>query len=181
MGDDSFIPHCFRRYTPREIMRVAPIKKSTWALLLIFGIVFSSSIAGGMDTPAEDTRVEKASEISSSSDAPIKLGEKWGVNIMAVRTTAEGFMLDFRYRVTDPEKSVKLLDRKVTPILVDQKSGAKIPVVRSRFGPMRQTTTKPTVNRVYTIIFSNPNKSVKKGDKVTVELGEFKAENLVVQ
>jgi predicted secreted protein len=37
------------------------------------------------------------------------------------------------------------------------------------------------VGRNYSVLFSNMNRSVKKGDKVTIVIGGFKAENLVVE
>lgn len=130
-----------------------------------------SQVPDAVEVSAPDNKLDSASEMD----------EKWGVKILTVRSTAEGYMLDFRYRVTDAEKSTSLLSRDVTVYLIDQKTGSKLPVVRSRFGPMRQTAVKPTENRVYTVVFSNSSRSVKKGDKVTVVIGDFKAENLSVQ
>jgi len=118
---------------------------------------------------------------SDAETQPMKeLTDQWGVEIVNLRTTAEGYMLDFRYRVIDPDKSMTLLDRKTKPYLIDPRNGAKIPVVTSRFGSMRSTTTRPIANRIYTVLFVNPGKSIKKGDKLTVVMGDFKAENVAV-
>ena len=123
----------------------------------------------------------KDKKVATTSQEGQGVEEKWGIKIQSVKATAEGFMLDFRYRIIDPEKSKMLLDRNAKPYLLNQATGEKMPVVRSRFGPIRHTTAKPTVDRNYSILFSNMNKSVKKGDKVTIVIGEFKAENLVVE
>ena len=123
----------------------------------------------------------KDKKVATTSQEGQGIEEKWGIKIQSLRATAEGFMLDFRYRIIDPEKSKMLLDRNAKPYLLNQATGEKMPVVRSRFGPIRHTTAKPTVDRNYSILFSNMNKSVKKGDKVTIVIGEFKAENLVVE
>jgi predicted kinase len=48
-------------------------------------------------------------------------------------------------------------------------------------GPLRGTGTKAQTNRVYTVMFSNEGRLIQKGSKVTVVIGEFKAENLVVE
>ena len=40
---------------------------------------------------------------------------------------------------------------------------------------------KPVADRTYVIMFRNTGRSVKTVDKVTVVLGEMKAENLVAQ
>ena len=124
---------------------------------------------------------ENSEEVVITPQEGRDIEEKWGIKIQSVRATAEGFMLDFRYRIIDPEKSKMLLDRNAKPYLLNQATGEKMPVVRSRFGPIRHTTAKPTVDRNYSVLFSNMNKSVKKGDKVTIVIGEFKAENLVVE
>ncbi len=107
--------------------------------------------------------------------------ERWGVQIVAIRQSAGGHMLDFRYRVIDPEKASLLLKRQSEVYLIDQATGTKLEVPRTKLGPMRQTAVKPEANRDYFILFSNPGGSVKKGEKVTVVIGDFKAENLIVE
>jgi len=107
--------------------------------------------------------------------------EKWGIKILSIRLTAGGYMLDFRYRVLDPEKAAPLFDRKIKPYIMDQTSGAKFSVAESpKVGALRQTR-KPEANRNYFMIFANPGKYVKKGNKVTVIADDFKVENLVVE
>jgi hypothetical protein len=56
-----------------------------------------------------------------------------------------------------------------------------MPVPRTRLGPLRQTGVKPIADRNYAILFANSNKIVKPGDKVTVVIGKFRAEDLVVE
>ncbi len=123
----------------------------------------------------------QSGEVPAAPQEEQAVEERWGIKILLVRTTAEGFFLDFRYRVIDPEKSMMLLDRKVKPYLIIEKTGEKVPVLRTKLGPMRQTAVKPTADRNYAILFGNPGKSVKKGDKVTVVIGDFRAEKLAVQ
>jgi hypothetical protein len=124
-------------------------------------------------------------EIQENGKEPLKEAqnhaEKWGVNVLAIRESAGGYMLDFRYRVIDPDKAAPLFDRKIKPYLIDQATGAKCMVPESpKIGALRQTR-KPIVDRNYFIIFANPGKMIKKGNKVTVVIGEFKAESLIVQ
>jgi hypothetical protein len=90
-------------------------------------------------------------------------------------------MLDFRYRVVDAEKAAPLFDRKNKAYLIDQASGAKFLVPESpKVGALR-TTRPPTPGKNYVILFGNPDRFVKKGNRVTVMIGDFKAENLVVE
>ena len=109
------------------------------------------------------------------------LEELWGIEITGIRLTASGFMLDFRYRVVDGEKAAPLFDRKTKPYLIHQKTGAKFAVPNPpKTGPLR-TTNKAQQGRLYWMFFGNPNRYVKSGDKVTVVIGDFKAENLIVE
>jgi len=108
------------------------------------------------------------------------LWREWGVQILGIRRAAAGYMLDFRYRVLDADKAAPLFDRKTHPYLIDQATGAKFGVPNPpKTGPLR-TSDNPKANRNYFIFFSNPGKYVKPGSLVTVVIGEFKVENLVV-
>ena len=112
------------------------------------------------------------------------LEDRWGVRPVAIRLTATDYFVDFRYVITDPEKAKAILSRSKENkeiFLLEQKTGKKFPVPITKLGPMRGTTVSPKKGRQYTILFSNVGKSVKKGDKVSVIIGKFKAENLTVE
>ncbi len=112
---------------------------------------------------------------------PTSAEEEWGLRIEAVRLTGAGNLLDFRYRVIDPKKVSPLLDRHAKPYLIDQASGVKLTVPNMpKVGSLR-AKGKPETDRVYFILFGNSKGWVKKGSRVTVVVGDFKAENLVVE
>jgi len=140
------------------------------SLLIIFSVVlFLANCA--------TTSVKEEAE---SENELISLQDKWGIKIEGIRLSAAGYMLDFRYRVIDPEKAAPLFDRQTKPYLIDQESGAKFIVPSPpKVGPLR-TSNPPQADRTYFILFANPGKYVKQGNKVTVVIGEFKAENLTV-
>jgi len=109
-----------------------------------------------------------------------QIEEQWGVRIEGIRLSAGGYMLDFRYRVTDPEKAKALSDRSEKPYIIEQATGAKFIVPSPpKVGPLR-TANPPQAGRKYFIIFANPGKYIKQGNKVTVVIGDFRAENLTV-
>jgi len=106
---------------------------------------------------------------------------KWGIQVLGIRSAAGGTMLDFRYRVLDAEKSVPLFDRKTKPYLIDQTNGARLLVPTApKLGALRQTPKNPAPNKNYFILFANPG-VVQPGNKVTVVVGDFKVENLIVE
>ncbi len=91
--------------------------------------------------------------------------------------SAAGFIIDFRYRVIDSEKAAPLFNRKTKPYLIDQASGMKLAVPNPpKIGPLR-TSNKPQANRV----FANSGGFIESGNRVTVVIGDFKADNLVVE
>jgi len=142
-------------------------------LYAFFFILNGCSTTGIKDDP---------SLVSEERESTIE--ETWGIEIQGIRYSAAGYMLDFRYKVMDPEKAVYLLDRRYKPYLVDQKSGARFIVpAPAKVGPLRQSldTGKPITGRTYFVMFANPGQYVKPGSMVTVVIGEFKAEDLKVE
>ena len=119
---------------------------------------------------------------TAARSEPESLEQKWGMQVTSLRLSANGYMVDFRYKVVDPEKAATLGDPKAKPYLLDQATGAKLVVPRSpKVGPLRQSATQLAAGKIYFALFSNPGKLVKKGNKVTVVIGDFKAENLIVE
>ncbi len=109
-----------------------------------------------------------------------QLAEKWGVEITSIRLTASDHMIDYRYRVLDPVKAAALFQRNVHPSLIHQSSGKVLSVPNTaKVGPLRNSNT-PQKGRIYWMFFGNAGQLVKAGDKVTVRIGEFQAENLIV-
>jgi len=115
------------------------------------------------------------------SQPPSNLEEQWGIQAVSLRQTAHGHLLDFRYRVLDPQKAATLLRRQNKPYLIDEATGNKLPVPSMpKIGALRQSALTPEAGKVYFVMFQNPNGFVKPGSKVTVVIGDFKAEHLVV-
>jgi len=109
------------------------------------------------------------------------LEARWGVRLEGIRLTAQGHLVDFRYRVLDPERAVNLMKRGEEAYLLDLASGVKLKVPVTKVGQLRGTGIKPVTDRVYTVMFTSGGGVVQKGSIVTVVLGEFRAENLIVQ
>jgi hypothetical protein len=109
------------------------------------------------------------------------LKRRWGVDVLGVRHNAAGYMLEFRYRVLDPEKARPLFVRQTKPVLVDEASGARFVVpTPAKTGALRNSDM-PVAGRTYWMFFANPGRYVEKGSRVSVEIGEFRAAGLVVE
>jgi hypothetical protein len=126
-----------------------------------------------------------SSSTSTSVPPPqseVKDAENLGIEVIAMRQTSGGFMLDFRYRVLNPEKAMPLFQEEITPYLIDQSSGSELPIIGStKVGPLRPTSRDPRKGVAYFMFFGNPGQLVKVGTRVTVVVDEHRLENLVVQ
>jgi hypothetical protein len=122
-----------------------------------------------------------AAEPADRSIGHALLEYQWGVHVESVRRTAGGLAIDFRYRVTDPDKAQPLFARKTEPYAIDQKSGTKLRVPRGpKIGPLR-SRGGGVGGQVNYILFANPGPVVGPGDRIAVVVGEFRAENLQVE
>jgi hypothetical protein len=104
----------------------------------------------------------------------------WGVDILGVKLVSSGLMLRFSYRVLDANKAKVLNDKKATPLLIDQKSGAKLEVpTLEKVGQLRQSPP-PENGHEYWMVFSNKGEVVKPGSRVDIVIGNFRAKGLIV-
>ncbi len=105
-----------------------------------------------------------------------------GIELLGLRPSAAGYMLDLRYRVVDPEKAAPLLDRKLQPHLRDEATGAKLFVpVAAKVGALRKTGGVPKAGQTYAMLFANPGKYLASGAEVTLVIGERQVRGLTVQ
>ncbi len=106
-----------------------------------------------------------------------------GIRVEALRLSAAGYVLDFRYRVVDAGKAAPLLDGKQRPYLLDER-GAKLGVPDTPIlGSLRQTQRngKVSTGHAYFILFANPARYLRAGDRVTLVVGDAKLAGLTVE
>ena len=104
----------------------------------------------------------------------------WGVDSLAVKWTESGEVIRFTYRVLDADKAMTLNDKKAEPALIDPQAGVKLVVPSmEKVGQLRQSST-PQAGKSYWMAFSNKGRLVKRGDRVNVVIGQFRADGLVV-
>lgn len=105
----------------------------------------------------------------------------WGIDSLKVKYTESGEMIRFSWRVVDPAKAAPLNDKKAEPALYDPQAGVKLVVPQmEKVGKLRQSST-PIAGRSYWMAFSNSGRRVRPGDRVSVEIGNFRAINLLVE
>jgi hypothetical protein len=105
----------------------------------------------------------------------------YGVDSLGAKSVESGEMIRFSYRVLDPDKAAQLNDKHNQPALIDEKAGVKLSVpTLEKVGALRQSSN-PEAGKVYWMVFSNKERYVKRGDRVSVVIGKFRVDNLIVE
>jgi hypothetical protein len=104
----------------------------------------------------------------------------WGVDSLSAKWAESGEIIRFAWRVLDPDKARVLSDKKAEPALIDPQAGVSLVVpAMENVGQLRQSAT-PETGKAYWMAFSNKGRLVKRGDRINVVIGPFRAEGLVV-
>lgn len=116
---------------------------------------------------------------------PVQRLEDLGVELVGVRLSGADFLIDVRYRVKDVAKAQALMERKVQPVLVNEATGDRYYVPQApKLGSLRQSATakQPAqLDKVYFMLFANPDRKLRSGEKVTLHAGESTVKGLVVR
>jgi hypothetical protein len=109
---------------------------------------------------------------------------KLGIRITALRLTAAGYMVDVRYRITDPDRARTFLARQHEELfLVDEATGARLAVPAApKLGALRQRPKADvTGDREYFVFFANPGRQLRPGNKVTLVAGDVRIPHLALE
>jgi hypothetical protein len=146
---------------------------------VLFAFALSSAVAA---SAAADAPVRKSPYIASPpAGARAFYADSWGVDRLTVKLAEAGQLVRFDYRVLDATKAAPLNDRAAEPVLLDEASHAVLYIpVMEKVGPLRQSMP-PEEGKTYWMVFSNKGGPVKAGHRVSVVIGSFRVDGLVVQ
>ena len=102
------------------------LKLTFWCLALLMLVPFL--LLGTTAAKANTSQVSgmEANLLQQSKEQ--QLIEDWGIELVAMRTTAAGHMVDFRFRVVDATKAAPLLKQQTKRYLVHEASGKVLSV-----------------------------------------------------
>jgi hypothetical protein len=163
-----------------------PIRFMQLALLVFLaapGIRASAADTASEWTPPTMPEIPSFGEVNLSDEQKQALLEDWGVEVLGLRLASAGYMMDFRFRVHDVDKAITLFDHRIKPYVIVDRSNIKLPVpMANKVGALRPTNRgkniKPDKN--YYMIFGNPDRHVKPGETVTIVIGDFRVDHLLV-
>jgi hypothetical protein len=158
------------------------------ALSSIALAVSASAAPGAADAGAVPPNMPTpAAAVVAAADAQPALwvSDTFGVEVQGARLSANGYVIDMRYRILDAAKAKPLLDRKVQPVLVDEANGNRFYVPQPPIvGTLRQTSRNNAVavpGKTYFMIFANPDQRLKAGNTVTLYIGDQHFGNLRIE
>ena len=177
---------------PRKTSKTSPAAPAILAAALVAAAIAGTAAADQPQTLAEVMRTRPATgsralpepaqqEPGAAESAAAQLAATWGVEVASIRLTAHDHMIDYRYRVLDAAKADQLFRRQIKPQLIHQETGRVLAVPdTAKVGPLRNSNT-PQEGKIYWMFFGNAENLVKAGDAVTVVIGDFVVEDLVVE
>jgi len=107
--------------------------------------------------------------------SPAEFSEQNGIEVLMLGVTAEGGLIDMRFRVVDAEKAAFLLEEANRPQLIVEDTG----VALTRH--IRPEYKSLETGRIYYLLFANAQNAIRQGSLVTVELGGLRLEHLPAQ
>ncbi len=174
--------------------RVAVLVRSRRTRAALFPVVVALAVAPALAQAATQTDgTKQGAAPSRAAGAPSrylpnrfagKAGRYyklvWGVDSLSVKLVESGELIRFAWRVVDPERAKLLNDKKLEPALMDPQADVSLVVpVMDKVGQLRQSAA-PEAGKSYWMVFSNKGRMVKRGDRVSIVIGEFRADGLAV-
>jgi hypothetical protein len=141
--------------------------------------------APAKETPAAPAGTPPASHHYRPNRPPKRAAEYyeliWGVDTLRVKSVESGELIRFTYHVLDATKAQVLNDKRSEPSLIDPRAGVSLEIPQlEKVGKLRQSSTAEA-GQTYWMAFSNKGRLVKPGDRVSVVIGKFRADGLVVE
>lgn len=180
--DDVVAAFPRRKKPVSQLPRLETVTSLSFAVLC--GIVLAAALSGCASTPEGGYSYGKEMQTPATTPATTRDAEvRLGIRMDGLRLSAAGYIVDFRYRVVDPARAAPLLDRKIRPYLLDEASGAQLGVPdTAKLGQLRTTgRNKVLADQDYFILFANPGRFVKAGNRMTLVMGDLRIENLSVE
>ncbi|MFQ5509428.1 MAG: hypothetical protein ACE5FN_08825 [Leptospirillia bacterium] len=103
-----------------------------------------------------------------------ELAENFGIELLTLRLTSGGHLVDLRYKVVDPEQASKVMRvaSDVPIYLVDKTSGGVAEIPNTMLGKLKVKTAKSRMDRIYYVLFKNPDLAITAGGDVEVHIGD---------
>jgi hypothetical protein len=144
-------------------------KKRPSLLILLAAVLL---ILGGSVLALRVRSIQAAHEITGMEE----LEERWGIQITMLGVTADGGMLDLRYRMIDPSKVIDLQELETEVVFIVEKDGYTF-----RAATAMNHRHDAQIGLIYSMLYFNQNGAVHPGDLVTVQIGDVQVRHVPAQ
>jgi hypothetical protein len=108
--------------------------------------------------------------------------QEWGIEVVGLYPAVGGRVLDLRYKILDTSKAALLPNEPGGIYLMDEGTGITTKLPNSpKTGSIPQNPQKLEAGRNYSLGFPNPEGRFRSGSKVTLVIGNLRAEHLAVR
>lgn len=150
--------------------RLNPLWLGVLALLIVMAwILYEQMGASQTFAPVVD--------VASDVDPEIAFQEATGIQVVRAALIGGGGIIAVHYQVLDPDKSLITHDVEDPPVLTAESSGQSVtyPI------PAHTGLSPRETGRGYNLLFPNRQNLAKRGDQVTLEVGDAILQHIVVQ
>ena len=149
----------------RRVRFVLPVA----AILVLIGGFLAYSAGANQNRATPQARAELISQRAFE--------DRYGIRIMMIGVSAAGGLIDFRFKVLDAEKAVRLMrDPANMPALIVEDSGATLKAPEEMVHNLELNN-----GGVYFILYPNVQDAIKPGARVTVLFGDVRLEPIIAK
>jgi hypothetical protein len=163
----------------------------SYKLLTAWPLIAGITMAGILQfaAHAQPAIPTKSAQVGTSRHRPNRLPKRageyysvvWGIDLLNVKAVESGELIRFSYRILDPVKAGILNDKNIEAVLISPAARARLVIPSlEKVGQLRQSNS-PEEGRSYWMAFSNPRRTVKRGDHVNIDIGQFHVSGIVVE
>ncbi len=151
--------------------------------------------------PAPKVPAEAAAAPALEPRTATSLEQQWGLQILGLSLTNKDTAVQVRYTVVAPDKLLLLSETNASAYLIDQATGAKLPMITppqaatTAQGASLRTTRRMArmagqfpppssrlmTNRVYSLEIPNWGSAIQSGSKVSLVVNDFRQDGLTVE
>ena len=113
---------------------------------------------------------------------PPTLEVRWGIQVCGAHLSMGDAIVDVRYKILDPAKVAALGDGKTLGYIIEPNTGNKLLMPKPpKEGAFPPTGNRLAVGKTYFAIVANQGRVLKRGEAVSVILGDARADNVVLE
>jgi len=101
----------------------------------------------------------------------------WGIRITSLAVTAAGGFVDLRFQVIDPDKALAVHDVDSLPVLIDASTG----LVFDKGGSHAAHQDTMRAGATYYLLYQNTGGQLQPGSRVSIQIGDVRLDNVIVQ